>query len=181
MSCNCNNISPCSKCQNNLPCNCPTDYTVPAVIAPCTCCPPGYSYNGRACTNSSGGTTGSIPCTECTDAIPTDCVIYKANSSNTVGCFGFADGDSLSVMFQKMCNTLAYTVLTQIGNNTSLQNMLCNLNANCPPAGSGKPNLINGVPVCCPPGYTYSSTISNVCVYGTCNFSNLTICAIICT
>lgn len=44
MGCNCNDTSPCGRCQNGQPCNCPPSYTVTPAPSPCQCCPNGYVF-----------------------------------------------------------------------------------------------------------------------------------------
>lgn len=162
--CNCSS-SPCNQCSTGQSCNCPPDYSIIPVPANCGCCPPGATYinpsvnnpSGK-CVDSFGNTVPSIACTDCVDSTFTDCVTYQLNPGNPINCFGIASGDNMTTILQKICANLASTVLSQISNSPTLQTILCNLNALCPPSGKGNP-VITVSNYCCIRPYIYISPL----------------------
>ena len=155
--CNCNDTSPCSKCSNGQPCNCPPDYSVQPQPSPCQCCPNGYTFQGATPNYPSGicvsnsmpiTYTSSIPCVPCEIGVSTNCVAYIASEGIPINCFGIVDGDTLTQMINKMCLGLkgnVETLLSAIGLDSDLGNALCQLLDNCPPGGSGSTVPIIGV------------------------------------
>lgn len=159
MACNCNTTSQCGNCCAGVPCGCPPDYTVPAQPVDCKCCPGGYTYipayagaavgkGSNICMDSLGRTTEPIPCVQCVDRVPTDCVVYTgtipitcAGSSNPnflpgANIYGINPQDSLTTIISKMCITnepVIMALLTAIGNSTTLLAGLCNLVGACGP------------------------------------------------
>jgi len=157
MSCNCHDTSPCNKCNNGQPCNCPPDYSVLPQPSPCNCCPSGFTYTSGAtlnypngvCTNVSGTKTQPIPCVACEDAIPTDCVTYTGqipiacNNGQQTNIYGINAGDSLTTIISKMCITndnVIMALLSKIGATVNLSSAFCQIARNCPvPIGGTTP------------------------------------------
>jgi hypothetical protein len=163
--CNCNNSYPCNNCANGQSCNCPPDYSITPAPVLCQCCPPGATYTPPSlgypsgqCTDGNGNPVTPIPCGSCVDSTYTDCVTYQGNGIN---CFGINSGDSVTTMFQKMCNTLAGTVLSQISTSASLQATLCNIVSACPPATKGTP-IVTVSTWCCAPATSGGAYIYNL-------------------
>lgn len=148
MSCNYQDTSSCSKCQNGQPCNCPPDYSVLPQPSPCICCPNGFTYNAtsKLCVGTPNSvTTPPIPCVNCESAIPTDCVTYTGQIPLVCGnnVYGINVGDSLTTIISKMCITntnVLEAMLSAIGLNTTVYSGFCQLAANCPsPIGGTTP------------------------------------------
>ncbi len=154
MSCNCHDTSPCNKCNNGQPCNCPPDYSVLPQPSPCNCCPSGYTYTSGAipnypngvCTSASGTKIQPVPCVNCENAIPTDCVTYTGqipiacNNGQQTNVYGINSGDSLTTIITKMCITnpnVLMAMLSAIGTNTTVYSGFCQLMRNCPVAPPG--------------------------------------------
>lgn len=154
MSCNCNPIIPCIKCQQGVPCNCPPSYPVPNTTVPCTCCPNGYALTtspnfvtptnptGQVCfMNTSAGKVfiATIPCVPCEEITTTDCVQYSGIIPIQCGIapgniYGIIPGDSLTTIISKMCITnedVLEAMLTAIGNSSRALAGFCNLVQNC--------------------------------------------------
>lgn len=159
--CNCNDTSPCGKCQNGQPCNCPPDYSVLPVASPCNCCPNGYTYQAANATgqgicidgSNPPRTTAPIPCVPCESAISTNCVTYVVSEGIPINCFGIVNGDTLTQMINKMCLGLkgnVETILSAIGLDSDLGNAFCQLTANCPPPGTGTVPIIGSIIVTFP-------------------------------
>ncbi len=67
MSCNCN-TTPCTRCQNGQPCNCPSDYTVVPAPTQCRCCPNGFTFQQPSTTYPDGiciSATGQVSTAWC--------------------------------------------------------------------------------------------------------------------
>ncbi len=152
MSCNCHDTSPCNRCNNGQPCNCPPDYSVLAQPSPCNCCPNGFTYSGPTpnypngvCTDVLGTKQDPIPCVPCEDAIPTDCVTYTGQVPIACGqnIYGINAGDSLTTIISKMCITnpnVLMAMLSAIGTNPTVYSGLCQLVRACPiPSGGTVP------------------------------------------
>lgn len=146
-SCGCNDTSPCGKCQNGQPCNCPPDYSVLPQPSPCTCCPVGYTYDAtrKLCIGTpNSNTTAPVPCVNCETALPTDCITYTGQVPMAcASIYGINSGDTLTTVLQKMCITnqnVLQAMLSAIGLDPVTYSGLCQLNANCPaPIGSTTP------------------------------------------
>lgn len=152
MSCNCHDTSPCNKCNNGQPCNCPPDYSVLPQPSPCNCCPNGYTYNGPTpnypdgyCYDEGKGIVPPIPCVPCEEAVATDCVTYTGQIPIQCGnnIYGINAGDNLTTIISKMCITndnVIMALLSKIGATVNLSSAFCQIARNCPPStGSTTP------------------------------------------
>ncbi len=159
--CNCSQSLPCPSCGSGNPCNCPPDYTVQPVLPVCGCCPPGYGgYNPAVSANFKNGfctslsapyiQVASIPCTPCEDNVSTNCVVYNSAEGFPINCFGINNGDTLTIMINKMCLGLVAnveTILSTIGLNEPLGNAFCQLVQNCPSSGGSTTPIIGAITV----------------------------------
>ncbi len=137
MSCNCNNgISLCSRCSVGLTCSCPPDYSVLPLPVDCGCCPPGYTFQGPTanypngfCTNSVGTVVPVIPCTQCVESVPADCVILPE-----IACLGVQRGTTLTAFLANILCSEAYVLnlINKIGVSTTLKAAMCNVISTCP-------------------------------------------------
>jgi len=162
--CNCNDTSPCGKCQNGQPCNCPPDYSVLPIPSPCQCCPNGYIFQSPSATYPNGiclgvpnaagtPTTTPIPCVSCESAISTNCVTYVASEGIPINCFGIVNGDTLTQMINKMCLGLkanVETILSAIGLDSDLGSGFCALVQNCPSVGRSTTPIIGSIVITFP-------------------------------
>lgn len=164
MACNCNPITPCTKCQSGVPCNCPPSYPVPNTTVPCTCCPNGYTLStspnfvtptnptGQACFNPAGKQfIATIPCVPCEEITTTDCVQYSGIIPIQCGAapgniYGINPNDTLTTIISKMCivnEDVMEAFLTAIGNSQRALTGFCNLVASCGTAGVTVPVIGN--------------------------------------
>lgn len=150
--CNCsgNTNSLCNKCSSGLLCQCPPDYSILPLPVNCGCCPSGYTWSGPtmnypngSCTNSIGNIVPPIPCTNCVKSIDPNCVILPA-----VPCLGIPNGMTLlNFISSYLCSTaFVSNILTILGSNSGLQQILCQIQANCPPINSTTPIIGPVVP-----------------------------------
>lgn len=138
-SCGCNDTSPCGKCQNGQPCNCPPDYSVLPQPSPCICCPDGLTYDAtrKLCIGTSNSVSAQpIPCVNCETALPTDCITYTGQIPLVCGnnVYGINVGDTLTTILNKMCITnqnVLQAMLSAIGLDPDTYSGLCQLVAGC--------------------------------------------------
>lgn len=124
MACNCNKT--CNQCSSGLPCNCPPDYTITPLPSDCKCCPDGYTFYGATPNWPNGYCQGlkasdvisAVLCTTCEESLSTDCVFYdctdKVPSGCGLQCGGIVQGDSLTVILNKICPTNPANILAML-------------------------------------------------------------------
>lgn len=146
MGCNCKQTSVCSKCQAGSPCGCPPDYTVMPLPVECSkCCPPGYYLSGDICcpvgipsaSCTARDSVAPIPCEECEQSIPAECVIFPQTS-----CAGNPPGYNLVQVIDMICPSNPAQILRMlqvIGTDPTLKAALCQIVSVCPTVGSATP------------------------------------------
>ena len=149
--CNCtssSSINVCTQCSGGNPCGCPPDYTIPVTPTSCSCCPPGYSFQGANlnwpngyCLNSAGNQTATIPCSQCSDTLQSDCIILPA-----ISCLGITAGTTLTQFINFLCSeSFIQSILTNIGLSSDLSMALCQLTKACPSTNGSTTPVITSI------------------------------------
>ena len=148
--CNCSSLSSniCNQCSQGYPCGCPPTYDViPQAVTDCHCCPNGYVYvNGKCQSITSSSTTEPIPCNQCVDTVPSDCVQLPA-----ITCLGLPVNSTVTDLANYLCSKgFIEMILSKIGADSDLGSAFCQLVQNCPPVGGGTTPIIGSIIVTFP-------------------------------